>query len=529
MSDQNMSSVPTLTVDAENETLNSASTSPKKTESAQSSSKPKAPDSSSMASKKRSKKQPKKPKKKRGFFSRLFLKLLLLMLFIGLILAAVFWGMTKFFPEKATLLKESAVAQLPETSLTPKIRSLIGLTPEKQRVSDKSNTADGSASSSDSSASIETHSADSAKSGAGIAESVEKSASLSSESAVTSAVPIVETLPGSGSDSADYAAMSKKITELSEETESLKSLFKGFSSVAGQKQRLQLNEAEYLVKLASQHLSLTKNVPGALGLLESADKVLSETRGIDVIPARKAISASLQTLSDAAYVDTEKLFFKLSELEQLVTQFEFAAVPQAQVVVEQGSINVDTQNTTFLGAVGDIAKGIVGKAVRVREVAEINPLLDSQGQLAAKQNVSLLISQAKIALLQRQGTAFEASLTQAQAYIDNLSSLKNEGMSKASELFKDILSVNITPELPDLSPALSAVNKLVVKAEKNQLFDVPVVESPEAERPELDEVPADDLLDTNVAKASEAPLSEDAADKAEEISEEAAVTEGQVL
>lgn len=223
-------------------------------------------------------------------------------------------------------------------------------------------------------------------------------------------------------------------------------------------------EAEYLVRLASQRVALMRDPAGALALLAAADAALRDIRTADTHAARAAIAADIATLRQAAAVDTEALFLRL---EALAAQVEQVATPSTVGAPSPGAPGAR-------GAAGEAPApgqgwwerlaGALSTLVTVRRTdTPFTPALTDSERTVAALNFRLRTEQAQLALLQRRGAVYAASLAQADAW---LARLPGDNPVRRGALHRELTSlraIDIGQRLPDLTGSLAASRALAAR------------------------------------------------------------------
>lgn len=225
-------------------------------------------------------------------------------------------------------------------------------------------------------------------------------------------------------------------------------------------------ESEYLVRLATQRLALAHDAEGALTLLTAADAALRDIRDTDVHAARAALAADSARLRQVAMVDVESVYLRLAALPAQVDRVATGIdTPKKRAgndasVEEKNTADLDTDASWW-----QRLTGVLKTLVNVRHVdTPLAPLVTRGEKQFAVQNFRLLIEQAQLALLQRQGDIYRHSLTQAGDWLDRLAAgdpvLRNAVRRELSSL--QAIAPDTT--LPDLGASLAATRALAVRA-----------------------------------------------------------------
>lgn len=219
-------------------------------------------------------------------------------------------------------------------------------------------------------------------------------------------------------------------------------------------------EAEYLARLAAQRLALAHDATGAATLLLAADAALRDIRDADVHAARAAIAADVTRLRDVAAVDVEAVYLRLSALPVQVERIASAEPPAKSKEEEASAAPLVDDERGVWQRFTDTLRTLVN----VRRVdAPLAPLVTRGEKQFAVQNFRLLIEQAQLALLQRQGGVYRHSLLQAGEWLDRLAAgdpvLRNTVRRELSAL----LALAPDTVLPGLDASLSATRALAVR------------------------------------------------------------------
>lgn len=231
------------------------------------------------------------------------------------------------------------------------------------------------------------------------------------------------------------------------------------SPVADINQSWLLGEAESLVRLAGQQLAVARDVEAAVSLLNSADAVLERISSAAVPPVRDALAADLGALQALPAFDPEALHGRLEDLSERALRLPLARLPAE---TETPRPEADSGERGWLDALREAA----AEFITVRRMDEpIRPLLSTEDGYYLKQNLSLLLEQASLALLGRQGDVYADSLTRARALIEQF--LGEAGGEKQAILdsLDELLAARLTRELPDVSATLAAFRQVLSGSE----------------------------------------------------------------
>lgn len=224
------------------------------------------------------------------------------------------------------------------------------------------------------------------------------------------------------------------------------------------------SEAEYLVRLAAQRLALAHDADGALALLASADSALRDIRDADVHAARTAIAADSARLREVAALDIESVYLRLSALPAQVERIAGDDAVAQRVPTAKSPAPVANDDAADTRTAWQRLGDAITTLVSIRRIdAPLAPLVTRGEKQFAVQNFRLLIEQAQLALLQRQGGIYRHSLLQAGEWLDRLAAgdpaLRHAVRRELSGL--QALAPDAIP--PTLDASLAATRALAVR------------------------------------------------------------------
>ena len=222
-----------------------------------------------------------------------------------------------------------------------------------------------------------------------------------------------------------------------------------------------LQEAEYLVTLASQKLQLEADITGAISLLQSADVALTESEQPGIFNARQAIADDLTSLQALTPMDRDGLYLRLNALSNSAANINLLTSMRQSFEnrrnVESTPLTVtDTENSVV-----DATLEFLSEVFIWREWDERPEAMLASGQEAViKQNLNLHFKQAQLALLDRNSVLYERSLQDARALLEGYAVTNSAaGQAVLSEL--DLVqAINIDPPLPTLEQSIATVRQL---------------------------------------------------------------------
>jgi len=233
---------------------------------------------------------------------------------------------------------------------------------------------------------------------------------------------------------------------------------------ADQRRAWLLAESDHYLRLAEQHLLLTRDVVGARTLLDVADRLLAAHGDNRLLPLRQALAQDRLALTAALRVDVPGTYLRLGALSERLAvvslpmladdraQTRGQVVPLAPAVVAPGTTpSLFEQGMARLRAL-----------VTVRHYEEpVRPLLSDAERALVREALRLDLAQAQLALMRGEAAIYRQSLEAARGrftrYFVRLPQAEYQGL--LTEL-AGLMRLDIRPALPDLKASLTALDKL---------------------------------------------------------------------
>ncbi len=186
---------------------------------------------------------------------------------------------------------------------------------------------------------------------------------------------------------------------------------------------LAVMEVEHLLRLASQRLWEARSAASALALLERADTLLAPLTDPGLEPVRAALVADMTALKLAGSVDVEGLYLRLSALQTAIATLNPAPRPVSMPAADGVAPDAASAPVGFwsrlLGNAGAALRRFSAEHLRVRTLDAPPPaLLSRAAEARLRQYLELLLSQAQLAVLERQQVIYRESLGRAVQLLD---------------------------------------------------------------------------------------------------------------
>lgn len=230
---------------------------------------------------------------------------------------------------------------------------------------------------------------------------------------------------------------------------------------------LAVMEVEHLLRLASQRLWEARSAASALALLEQADTLLAPLTDPGLDPVRAALVADMTALKLTGRVDIEGLYLRLSALQTAIASLNPA--PRPVLAPAPGGVAANAVPpigfwSRLLSNAGAAVRRFSAEHLRVRTLDAPPPALLSHAQEERlQQYLELLLSQAQLAVLERQERIYRDSLARAAQLLDAHFGFDARTPALRAELV-GLQAESVTLMLPDITAARERVREYLARA-----------------------------------------------------------------
>lgn len=217
----------------------------------------------------------------------------------------------------------------------------------------------------------------------------------------------------------------------------------------------QIAEAEYLIRIANQQLSLARNPGAAMVALEEADALLARVADPRLQPVRQQLSDDIVALRSVRQPDVEGLALRLGSLSRkvdglpLAGQREDARDSRPHDEAASGWSRLKSKLSAFFGSI-----------FRVRRTeGSAAPLLSPREAFFLRRNLELELQAARVAILTEDASVYRASLGAARRWTEEYFRTDDGGVSAFIDALRELEGREITVELPDVSGSLRALSE----------------------------------------------------------------------
>lgn len=216
------------------------------------------------------------------------------------------------------------------------------------------------------------------------------------------------------------------------------------------RQEWRLAEAEHLLRLAALRLSALNDVVSARELVAAADQILRDHDDPAAFAAREKLAQSHEALRQLALPDRTGLFLQLAALAEQTASLntrrpEFSDKPTVE----------NTATTSAWEAWQQRMSAFVRLDFNAN--SSVKPLLSGQNLDQVRLAIRLSVEQAQWAALEGRSEVYRQALEQARRVTQQSLGLDEAQNLAFYERLGELARQSITQKLPDLSPALNAL------------------------------------------------------------------------
>lgn len=261
-----------------------------------------------------------------------------------------------------------------------------------------------------------------------------------------------EALEGTRDVQARVGALDARMAESASQQAALESMYQ---EVARSRDDWVLAEVEQTLAIAAQQLQLAGNVPAALTALQTADARLARSDRPQFIQLRKVIARDIERLKLAPNLDVPGLTLRLDQVIGAVDTLPLLVEGRPSPAAEEG--DAAAEQGWWARAVAAVWQELKG-LVRVQRLdAQDQTLLAPEQIYFLRENLKLQLLHARLALLQRNESAFKSDLRAASAQLGRYFDVRQKQVASASATLAQLQAAAVNVELPSINESLAAV------------------------------------------------------------------------
>lgn len=217
-------------------------------------------------------------------------------------------------------------------------------------------------------------------------------------------------------------------------------------------------EAEYLLRLANQKLTLQGDADSALLILSTVDEMLRDSGDAMVLGVRDALAGEMLALRNLEYVDVPGLYVRMNNLLPLIDQLSLR-----NTLVQNYSDQLAAQQGATLSAdtgFGVRALELLG-SIFVWQEWDVAPeaLLPPQQEATLKQNLRLMLEQAQLALLMAKQEVYRSSLEKGRDWMTRYFAIDAGAGRTLGQELESLAAATVATSRPDISGSLALLQQ----------------------------------------------------------------------
>ncbi len=254
----------------------------------------------------------------------------------------------------------------------------------------------------------------------------------------------------------DPSVVSTQLTEIRENIESIR------VQLSAKSDSWLFAEVEYLVRMANRRALFQKDATTALQLLLSADVIAKDSKGLVAHDLRQALANDIAALQAVTLPDIQGVYLELSAL---ISQVKYL---RRELPTFQSTLSPSTKASDSVALAGRSEQLIAQVVERLgnlvdfrRHEAKVRPILPPGEIYYLRQNLVLKLQIAQIALLEREGSIYQSSLTEARDWA--LEFFDEDATREAmTSTLEHLILLEVGGELPDISASLEEVRTIMI-------------------------------------------------------------------
>jgi uroporphyrin-3 C-methyltransferase len=225
------------------------------------------------------------------------------------------------------------------------------------------------------------------------------------------------------------------------------------------REQWRLAEAEHLLRMAMLQLSAMQDIKSAEMLVHEADLILQKQDDPGAYGTRQKLLEGLEALRSLPELDRTGLFLQLGALRGQSNQLS-ALAPE---FINGEAVPENAQDSRWQRWLNELTRYV---RVDFDAGGDVKPLLAGQTLGQVRLALSLAVEQAQWAVLNGNAKVYRQSLEQASAVIKAHFSKDNGQARGLRERLEALSQREVEVTLPDLAPALQALQAYVQKRER---------------------------------------------------------------
>lgn len=243
----------------------------------------------------------------------------------------------------------------------------------------------------------------------------------------------------------------KSSQELSKQQEQI--ITEWHSAEKGDLNKWHVAEAQYLVKLANDHLQFTHDTSIAAVFLNQAEAILKNITDANLLEIQKSLTTDIANLQATPHLDVTTVYLRLNALSHQLDQLPLPSTP-LKADTNQAQANV--QKTLPWWKIGlENSWQALRQIIIVRyNASNALPLVMPDEKTFLYQNLHAQIENAMWAILHRNPVVYQSSLDSTMNWIQQFFDLNESITKNVLQNLQELRKINIEPPITNVSATL---------------------------------------------------------------------------
>ena len=262
---------------------------------------------------------------------------------------------------------------------------------------------------------------------------------------------------------AKVAVLETRLAETQSQAVALEAMYQELS--ASRDERL-LAEVEQAVVIAMQQLQFAGNVEAALSALQGAEARLARTVQPQFLPVRKLLARDIERLKGTPGANVSGLSLKIESVVSAVDGLPLAYEQRPKADAAKAPAKPASAGDWWRELGADFWREL-RQLVRIERIDHGDPALLSPNQsFFLRETLKLRLLNARLALLQRDGTTFREEIRQSREQLDRYFDTRAKSVQAAQSTLKTLAGTDVAFDLPGLAETLSSLRNLKLARER---------------------------------------------------------------
>jgi len=223
-----------------------------------------------------------------------------------------------------------------------------------------------------------------------------------------------------------------------------------------------LQEAEYLIRVASRSLWLEKDTGTAISLLNDADLRIQELNDPQFLTLRQIIQQDIAKLQVLPKLKTDDVIIKLMALEQQIKLLPLAIFEIPEISADETTLELTDNASDWRENLAKTWRKFTTEFFTItRRTGDVEPLMSPQFQQNLRENLNLKLHTAIWAASKANSGIYLQALTDIQRWLNDYFDLTKQQNKNFLNAIESLKSATIKVDYPNNLTALKAIRQIL--------------------------------------------------------------------